>query len=198
MDSFERIKGDIIAIATCAVLGLSVIARIVQAAVLHLATDMFPLTEENIWSVLIGLAPSVFLLIYVMFFYKQENKQWILPLVYVLQLCIAVWSTWVDYESMGSLSSALFVNLIWIVYYVFLIYVTYKGIDSILLIRIVIGGISLYSTLGSVVTVHTLISYFPEETVMITAQVIAVIGYCCYYLATFLIVPKVVEENNKY
>lgn len=197
MNLFDRIKGDKIAVGTCGILVLSIIARIIQVVVLVSATEYFPLTKDNMLSVIVGLAPAVLLFVYVVLFYKKEDTQWILSIVFIIQLCVSLWSAYEDYVANDGLDgTVLWSNLIWIVYYAVLIYAIYKGFENIVLLKLMIGGMSLYAMVGSVGNVALLISYFPDETAMIISQVIAVAGYFCYYLATFLFVPKVVEENS--
>ncbi|MBQ8627483.1 MAG: hypothetical protein IJ419_15165 [Agathobacter sp.] len=73
---------------------------------------------------------------------------------------------------------------------------TYKDFVNALVARIVIGGMSLYAMAGSVVTWQTLVELFSEEKAVVVSQIVALVGYFCYYLATFLIVPKVIEEKD--
>ena len=197
MNMLERIKTDKLAIGTCVALVLSIVARILQVVVLKLTTDYFPLNQDNLITVLMGLAPSVLLLVYVLCFYKTDMPQLLLPIVFLFQLGVALWSAWVDFQ-IGMMPSTTVVstNLIWVVYYAFLFFVTYKGFEKVLIIKIVTAVMGVYSTIGSLVTWFTLVRMFGEETEMIVSQGIAIIGYTCYYVATFLIVPKAVEGNG--
>lgn len=195
MNLFDRIKEDRIAVWTCIALAGSIVAKLVQAIILHTMTDYYPVSTESMINTGMGLLPSVMLLVYVLVFYKAKLSQLLLPCVFVFQLLVSVWSAWLDYTLLGSLDIGIvFSNLVWILYYAFLIFATYKGFENAIVTRVVIGIMSLYALSGSAVTWYTLVSMFPEETVMIVSQAIAVVGYLCYYLATFLIVPKAAEE----
>lgn len=195
MNIFERIKEDKLAVSTCIVLVGSIAAKLIQALILHLMTDYYPVSTENIMITGLGMLPSVMLLVYVLIFYKSEMSQLLLPCTFVFQLLVSVWSGWMDYTMLGSWNiSIVFRNLVWILYYAFLIFATYKGFESTMVLKVVIGVLSLYAMFGSVVTWYTLFQKFPKETVMIVSQAVAIVGYFCYYLATFLIVPKAAEE----
>lgn len=195
MNLFERIKNDKLAISTCIVLVGSIAAKLIQALMLHLMTDYYPVSSENMMITGLGMLPSVMLLVYVLVFYKSEMPQLLLPGTFVVQLLVSVWSAWTDYMMLGIWNASIvFSNLIWIVYYAFLVFATYKGFENGTVLKVAIAVMSLYAMLGSVVTWYTLLRTFPEETVMIVSQAIAIVGYFCYYLATFLIVPKAAEE----
>lgn len=195
MNLFERVKEDKLAVSTCIVLGGSIAAKLIQAFILHLMTDYYPVSTENLMITGLGMLPSVMLLVYVLIFYKSEKVQLLLPCTFVVQLLVSLWSAWTDYMMLGRWdANIVFSNLVWIVYYAFLVFATYKGFENGTVLKVAIAVMSLYAMFGSVVTWYTLFRTFPEETVMIVTQAIAIVGYFCYYLATFLIVPKAAEE----
>lgn len=195
MNLFDRIKEDKLAVWTCIVLFGAIAAKLIQAIILHTMTDYYPVSTESMINTGLGLLPSVMLFVYVLVFYKSEMSQLLLPCVFVFQLLVSVWSAWLDYSLVGRLYIGIvFGNLVWILYYAFLIFATYKGFENDTVLKVAIGVMSLYSLFGSVVTWITLVRTFPEETAMIVSQAVAIVGYLCYYLATFLIVPKAAEE----
>lgn len=195
MDLFERIKEDKIAVATSVLLMLAMLAKLLQAGILHIMTEYYPLTSDNILNTAMGLMPTIMLLAYVLVYNKTDKPQLLLPCTFVFQFAVTALYAWVDYQAYGEVSGGfIFENGIWLLYYGFLIYVTYKGFENINMIRWIMGIMIAYSIVSGVVTLITAITFFPEETVLITSQVIAMIGNICYYLATFLIVPKAVEE----
>lgn len=197
MNLLERIKNDRIAILSCIVLGGSLIAKLVQAFILHTMTDYYPFSSETMINTGIGMLPSVMLLLYVMIFYKTDMPQLLLPCTFLFQLLVSAASFWLDYTASGRLEfSMLMSNVCWVAYYVFLFIATYKDFINALAARIVIGGMSLYAMAGAVVTWLTLVELFSEEKAVVVSQTVALVGYLCYYLATFLIVPKVIEEKD--
>lgn len=194
MNLFNRIKEDKLAVWTCIVLWGSIVMKLLQALILHTMTDYYPVSTDNMIITGLGLLPSVMLLVYVLVFYKSEMSQLLLPCTFVFQLLVSAWSAWSDYMVLGRWNASIvFSNLVWILYYVFLVFATYKGFENAIVLKVVIGAMSLYSMFGSVVTWCTLVSMFPEETVMIVSQAVAIVGSFCYYVATFLIVPKAAE-----
>lgn len=199
MNRFEILKKDKTAIVTCVMLVISFVAKCLQAIILHVKTDYMPATEENIINVLLGLAPTVLLAGYIILFYKNEKTNWMLSLVFAAQLAITLLFAWSEYQGLGNMDASFVVqNGPWIVYYLFLTYICYKGFDNITLTRVIIAGMSLYAMFSSVVTLMTLAEFFPEEKELIVCQIIAVVGFLAYYLATFLIVPRVLKETSIY
>ncbi len=199
MNRVEIIKNDKMAIATLLALFVSFVTKCLQVIVLHVMTDYMPATEENIISVLMGLAPTLLLAGFVVLFYKNSQTNWLLSIVFAVQLAASLLGAWVEYEALGYMEAGfVFRNGLWIAYYLFLTYICYKGFDHILAARIIIAGMSLYAMIGSVVTFQTVANMFPEEEGMIISQAIALVGYLAYYVATFLIVPSVLKETSIY
>ena len=196
MSLFDRIKEDKVAVTTAILLMVSLLMKLLQAGILHLMTEMYPLTSDNIINTGLGLMPTVMLLVYVLVYYKTEKPQLLLCCTFVLQLAVTALYAWTDYQVLGGKVSGgwVFSNLVWLVYYAFLIYVTYKGFDHIVAIKVIMGAMIAYSVISSVVTLLVVWRMFPEETVILGTQLIAIVGNVGYYLATFLIVPKAVEE----
>ena len=196
MGLFDRIKEDKVAMTTSVLLMISLLMKLLQAGMLHLMTDMYPLTSDNIINTGLGLMPTVMLLVYVLVFYKTEKSQLLLCCTFVFQFAVTAMYAGEDYQILGGKVSGgwVFSNLVWLVYYAFLIYVTYKGFDYIVAIKVIMGAMIAYSVISSVVTLLVVWRMFPEETVILGTQLIAILGNIGYYLATFLIVPKAVEE----
>ena len=196
MGLFDRIKEDKVAMTTSVLLMISLLMKLLQAGMLHLMTDMYPLTSDNIINTGLGLMPTVMLLVYVLVFYKTEKSQLLLCCTFVFQFAVTAMYAGEDYQILGGKVSGgwIFSNLVWLVYYAFLIYVTYKGFDYIVAIKVIMGAMIAYSVISSVVTLLVVWRMFPEETVILGTQLIAILGNIGYYLATFLIVPKAVEE----
>lgn len=196
MRILDRLKTDKIAVMACIVLAGALVLKLVQAVILHIMTDFYPVTTETVFTTLIGMAPSIMLMGYLLFFYKTDKPQLLLPCTFLFQLAITGVVFWVDYNTISNLGAKEIINYVcWIVYYIFLFFVTYKGFENAMLIRVVIVGMSLYSIVASVVTWLSLIETFPEETVIIVSETVAILGYMCHYLAMALIVPKVAEES---
>ena len=196
MGLFDRIKEDKVAMTTSVLLMISLLMKLLQAGMLHLMTDMYPLTSDNIINTGLGLMPTVMLLVYVLVFYKTEKPQLLLCCTFVLHFAVTAIYAWEEYQIPGRvlMGSWLFSNLIWLAYYAFLIYVTYKGFEHIIAIRVIMGAMIAYSLMSSTVTLFVVWRMFPEETVVLVSQLIAIVGNFGHYLATFLIVPKAVEE----
>ena len=196
MSLFDRIKEDKVAIASSVLLLGACLAKLLQAIILHLMTDLYPFTSDNMINTGIGLMPTIMLLVYIFMYYKTEKPQLLLCCTFVFQFAVTALYAWEDYQISEEILTGgwVFSNLIWLVYYAFLIYVTYKGFENIVLIRVFMGIMIAYSVVSSLVTLFVVIGFFSEETVILTSQAIAVVGNICYYLATFLIVPKVAEE----
>ena len=196
MNLFDRIKEDKLAVVSSCLLMGALLTKLLQAGILHVMTDYYPLTSSNILNNAIGLMPTIMLLAYVLVYYKTEKPQLLLPCTFIFQLAVTALYAWMDLQEYGRISGGwIFSNGIWILYYAFLIYVTYKGFENIKMIRVIMGIMIAYSSIATVLTLVTAIRYFPEETVLIASQMVATVGNICYYLATFLIVPKVVEED---
>ena len=66
MGLFDRIKEDKVAMTTSILLMISLLMKLLQAGMLHLMTDMYPLTSDNIINTGLGLMPTVMLLVYVL------------------------------------------------------------------------------------------------------------------------------------
>ena len=196
MSLFDRIKEDKVVVTTSILLMISLLMKLLQAGILHLMTDMYPLTSDNIINTGLGLMPTVMLLVYVLVYYKTEKPQLLLCCTFVLQLAVTALYAWTDYQVLGGKVSGgwVFSNLVWLVYYAFLIYVTYKGFDHIVAIKVIMGVMIAYSVISATVTLFVVWRMFPEEIVILGSQLIAIVGNVGYYLATFLMVPKVVEE----
>lgn len=192
---FERIKDDKIAVTTSIVLMAAMLMKLLQAGILSIMTDYYPLTFDNIINTALGLMPTIMLLAYVLVYYKTEKPQLLLACTFVIQFAITALYAWTEYQAYGVINGSVVLgNGIWLLYYAFLIYVTYKGFENINMIRVVMGGMIAYSIFSGMVTLTAFASYFPKETVMIATQVIALVGNICYYVATFIMVPKAVEE----
>ena len=196
MNILERVKKNRTAEWTCVLLACSLIAKLVQAFILHVMTDYYPFSLETMLNTAIGMLPSVMLLVYVLVYYKTQMSQLLLPCTFIFQLIVSVLSLWLDYTELGGLDFSLFMgNFCWIAYYVFLFIATYKHFVNPMVVRIVIGVMSLYAMVSSVITWMTLVEVFAEEKAIVVSQAVAIAGYFCYYLATFLIVPKTIEET---
>ncbi|MBE5888310.1 MAG: hypothetical protein E7283_05665 [Lachnospiraceae bacterium] len=196
MGLFDRIKEDKVAMTTSVLLMISLLMKLLQAGMLHLMTDMYPLTSDNIINTGLGLMPTVMLLVYVLVFYKTEKSQLLLCCTFVFQFAVTAMYAWEDYQILGEKVSGgwVFSNLVWLVYYAFLIYVTYKGFEYIIAIKVIMGAMIAYSVISATVTLFVVWRTFPEETVILVSQLIAIVGNLGHYLATFMIVPKAVEE----
>ncbi len=193
-----RIQGDIIAGVTMLLLIGSVALKVTQALVLHFMTEYYPLEMDTMINTVIGLAPGILLLIYMICYYKTQKTQILLTGVFVLHFTVTTLYAWLAYPPQEGLTpNFVFENLIWMVYYAFLVFVTYKGFEGDTVIRIVMGIMILYSVAGSVVTWATVLRIFPEEVTFLTSQAIAILGNICYYAATFLIVPKAIKEVDR-
>ena len=78
MNILERVKKNRTAEWTCVLLACSLIAKLVQAFILHVMTDYYPFSLETMLNTAIGMLPSVMLLVYVLVYYKTQMSQLLL------------------------------------------------------------------------------------------------------------------------
>ena len=197
MNLLEKLRTDKVTIGTSIALVVALVMKLIQGVILYTMTTYFVFSTETAITLLIGMAPSLLLLGYIVFFYQTDKTQLLLPCVFLFQAVISLGGLLEDYSLTSRLDASIIMgNGIWIVYYIFLFIVTYKGFEHITLLRVVIGAMSLYAMAGSVISLKTMMELFPEETVIIVSQAVAVVGFFAHYLATFLFVPKWASEHE--
>lgn len=195
MSFTRRLIGDIIGRLTCVALLASLVAKVGQMFIHWQFTDYFPM--ENIPLYIIGMIPTLLLLGYMIGFYKTEKSQILLVIVFAYQTVVNTLSAWADYNDPDIRGSVTIIeSFVWIAYYAFLVFVTYKDFANSNLVRVVIAVMSIYVLIGSVTQLIALITIMPGEIGEIVAKIVDIVGHFCYCLAVFLIVPKYIEDKN--
>ena len=139
MNLLEKLRTDKVTIGTSIALVVALVMKLIQGVILYTMTTYFVFSTETAITLLIGMAPSLLLLGYIVFFYQTDKTQLLLPCVFLFQSVISLGGLLEDYSLTSRLDASIIMgNGIWIVYYIFLFIVTYKGFEHITFLSVVI------------------------------------------------------------